>query len=328
MPEIEETESLQDSSRLEAALDAFIRSQLERVFGPELATQFWKAQRPLLQVEDRLAFIRKRWIGVFHDSPLALFGKKRIEALERLSRAESRGDALSGEERRQLQSELAQLLKYVSTENSKHTSGHAVAKRVLEQSEPEYVEEGVDSFASEPGAANDDAVEEAMLVESPDASTAMTCDGLETLSSDKMDSRKMPLAVFDGENIAWAHARNAHFSPRGIALAVTFFQERGYRCVVFLPNYRRQCAALPFADKHDMLVFTPPGDYDDTYALSYALRYDAILVTNDRLQDHLDQFSDDEVRTRESMRQWLGSHRCSFTFVGEEFVPNPHFFLP
>jgi hypothetical protein len=316
---------LPESADIENALDLLLKAQLERAFGPELAEHFWAARQPRT-LDERLAFIRKCWIGVFKDSPLSTFGLKRLEQLERLCRSKRRGRELSAAEHHQFAEELARLWEQV--------------QRLLPRAAPEtsYASSasagGVHSGDAHTPATLSDAesahaAPEAMRIEAPATSARSASGCMARVSSDvAAAATNVSLVVLDGENIAWAHGQNAVFSPKGIAIAVDFFRKRGYRCVVFLPDYRRKRADLPTVSASDALVFVPAGEYDDTFALGYAVGHDAILVTNDLLQDHLDQFYPDEGEAREALRKWLGSHRCSFTFVGDEFLPNPHFFLP
>ena len=41
-------------------------------------------------------------------------------------------------------------------------------------------------------------------------------------------------------------------------------------------------------EQEGVLVRTPAQDYDDSYCIEYARRFDAFIVTNDRFRDYLD----------------------------------------
>lgn len=42
--------------------------------------------------------------------------------------------------------------------------------------------------------------------------------------------------VMDGQNIAWAHGGRQRFSGEGLKLAISFFQDKGYKNVIaFVP---------------------------------------------------------------------------------------------
>ena len=77
------------------------------------------------------------------------------------------------------------------------------------------------------------------------------------------------------------------------------------------------------------LVLTPAQDYDDSYCIAYARAHaGSVVVTNDRYRDAV-QLLVDEGRTREAgeLRAWLKRHLLTFTYVGDEFYPNPDFRL-
>ena len=47
------------------------------------------------------------------------------------------------------------------------------------------------------------------------------------------------------------------------------------------------------------------------------------MVTNDMFKDHIEKaFSPEQKAER---RDWVKLHCISFTFVGDEFIPNPDF---
>jgi hypothetical protein len=86
-----------------------------------------------------------------------------------------------------------------------------------------------------------------------------------------------------------------------------------------------------------LLVTTAAQDYDDTYTIEYARAKDAqghpvYVVSNDQYRDYVDKIcatvtgSDAHVAARRrKLKQWLQKHVISFTFVGDDFLPNPDF---
>jgi len=72
-----------------------------------------------------------------------------------------------------------------------------------------------------------------------------------------------------------------------------------------------------------LLIGTPPQDYDDSYCIRYAQSHGGYVVTNDMYRDHVSAIKDRQ--TRETQRNWTKSHLISYTFVGDEFLPNPNF---
>ena len=80
------------------------------------------------------------------------------------------------------------------------------------------------------------------------------------------------------------------------------------------------------ADK-GFMVKTPSQDYDDSYCIQYARQTNAFIVTNDKFRDYLRKIevqpstNQPEALTRE--KAWVRQHSVSFTFKGDEFLPNP-----
>lgn len=66
-------------------------------------------------------------------------------------------------------------------------------------------------------------------------------------------------------------------------------------------------------------------DYDDSYALAYAQMKDAVIISNDMYRDFTVR---GQVGTEASRRFWVKTHCCSYTFMGDDFMPNPDFVWP
>jgi len=73
----------------------------------------------------------------------------------------------------------------------------------------------------------------------------------------------------------------------------------------------------------ELLVVTPPQDYDDSYVIKYAQSKDGCILTNDMYRDYVEK-----CHHKRRAKDWLRSHLISFTFVGDEFLPNPDFEFP
>lgn len=70
-----------------------------------------------------------------------------------------------------------------------------------------------------------------------------------------------------------------------------------------------------------LLITTPPQDYDDSYIIQYAMNHGGFIVSNDRFRDH-------KRKESSKVRNWLKTHLISFTFILDEFMPNPDFVFP
>jgi len=68
---------------------------------------------------------------------------------------------------------------------------------------------------------------------------------------------------------------------------------------------------------------TPPQDYDDSYLIKYAEKKDAVILSNDRYRDWIEKATDVE-----KAKKWRDRHVISFTFILDEFMPNPDFMMP
>ncbi|CAN0365891.1 unnamed protein product [Phaeothamnion confervicola] len=160
-----------------------------------------------------------------------------------------------------------------------------------------------------------------------------------------------PLIVVDAANVAMRHGLKKRFSVRGIALAVTFFRSGGHRVLGFLPDYLlsedrqerlRRAKQLGVGEvrpaqlpddapllrelvESGVLIGTPPQDYDDSYCLQYALRAGGYVLSNDLFRDAVKAAAAKDRRQGDAVRRWIKSHVISYTFVGDELLPNPDF---
>ncbi|CAN0388971.1 unnamed protein product [Discosporangium mesarthrocarpum] len=147
------------------------------------------------------------------------------------------------------------------------------------------------------------------------------------------------------------HGLNKTFSCRGVQLAIEYFRTAGHRVVGFLPDYlldlkRRNgldrakklgvaevkasklpddVALLQGLTEDGLLVATPPQDYDDSYCIKYAMAREGYVVTNDLYRDHVKGLEGKGRKKAEAARRWIKQRSISFTFVGDEFFPNPDF---
>ena len=149
--------------------------------------------------------------------------------------------------------------------------------------------------------------------------------------------KEKPMIVLDASNIAMRHGNNS-FSSKGIQIVMNIFTKQGHRVISFLPEYLfRQKdpnkkigkeRVVPddlnylkkLVDQH-LVIQSPPQDYDDSYAIQYAKKHNAYIVTNDLFRDYLEHISEDKLRETEKM--WVKEKCISFTFNIDEFLPNP-----
>ncbi|KAG1695726.1 hypothetical protein DVH05_019466 [Phytophthora capsici] len=169
----------------------------------------------------------------------------------------------------------------------------------------------------------------------------------DSLAAEKDQQR---LIVIDAPNVAMRHGKGKVFSCVGIELAVRYFQELGHRVVAFIPDYMLQSdeeraereeqgevltaakipddvALLERLVHKGVLVPTPPQDYDDSYSIQYAGLHNGYVVTNDLFRDHIVNMVGPRER-KVAMRAWLRAHQISYSWVKNEFLPNPNFRFP
>ncbi|KAG7385092.1 hypothetical protein PHYPSEUDO_001944 [Phytophthora pseudosyringae] len=158
------------------------------------------------------------------------------------------------------------------------------------------------------------------------------------------------LIVIDAPNVAMRHGKGKVFSCAGIELAVNYFHALGHRVVAFIPDYMLQSdeeraereeqgevltaakipdnvALLERLVHQGVLIPTPPQDYDDSYSIQYAGLHNGCVVTNDLYRDHIVNMAGPRER-KVAMRAWLKAHQISYSWVRNEFLPNPNFRFP
>jgi hypothetical protein len=143
-----------------------------------------------------------------------------------------------------------------------------------------------------------------------------------------------PLILLDASNIAMRHGDKT-FSTKGIMIVMDYFTKNGHRVLAFLPEYlfRENVSTskkrvvpddIEYLKKlysEGLIVQTPPQDYDDSYCIQYCRQNNAFIVTNDLFRDYLEKFNDGIKKKTENL--WIIEKRISFTFVKDEFLPNP-----
>ncbi|CAM9347513.1 unnamed protein product [Chrysoparadoxa australica] len=162
-------------------------------------------------------------------------------------------------------------------------------------------------------------------------------------------SQELPLVLVDAPNVAMRHGLKKKFSCKGIQLTVDHFRLNGHRVIAFMPDYyldETRSSGMNMAAKLGMkgvkaqqcpddvpmlkamveegtLITTPPQDYDDSYVIKYAHANGGYVVTNDLYRDHVNGMGAGKKQAK--MRVWLKNHLISYTFVANEFLPNPDF---
>mmetsp|Transcript_4814 Transcript_4814/g.7288 ORF Transcript_4814/g.7288 Transcript_4814/m.7288 type:complete len:986 (+) Transcript_4814:168-3125(+) len=148
----------------------------------------------------------------------------------------------------------------------------------------------------------------------------------------KPPSQLPHLVVLDAPNVAMRHGNGKKFSARGIEIAANYYIAGGHRVVGFIPQHHlderrgpdpEEASLLQSMVESGLLVITPSQDYDDSYCITYCKQHNGCVLTNDLYRDHYTAVSDH--KEREAARRWIKGHTISFTFVGDEFLPNPDF---
>ena len=153
-----------------------------------------------------------------------------------------------------------------------------------------------------------------------------------------MEKKEKPLIVLDASNIAMRHGeQKTIYSTKGIEIAIEYFTKNGHKVISFLPDYlfkekdpnkhgkkRVLPDNLPYLYglvSKGLVVKSPPQDYDDSYCIQYAKSKNAFVVSNDMFRDYIDNIKD--KAERETEKNWRDVYCISFTFNGDEFLPNP-----
>ncbi|KAL1524238.1 hypothetical protein AB1Y20_019143 [Prymnesium parvum] len=166
-------------------------------------------------------------------------------------------------------------------------------------------------------------------------------------------SKPKPWIIVDGPNVAIRHGKSKRFSSRGIELCLDYWKARGHEAIAVLPEFHldfdrvggnKRAADLGLVDakrvaddvpllrrleEEGRLVLTPPQDYDDSYCLSLAQSKRGCVVSNDMYRDYVDLVVKRGGDPKQaSAISWKKAHVISYTFLNDEFLPNPDFVLP
>jgi ribonuclease ZC3H12 len=81
---------------------------------------------------------------------------------------------------------------------------------------------------------------------------------------------------------------------------------------------------LRMLKKQDVAVGVPNRDYDDSYVIQYAKDKKAYIVSGDGFKD---AYSDDRLsyKRQNELREYIRSNCMTFTFIKDDFIPNPDF---
>lgn len=143
------------------------------------------------------------------------------------------------------------------------------------------------------------------------------------------------LIVLDTANLCFSHGKGKVFSIDGFMIAYDYYKKKGYKVVGFIASYyirtQKHEVSGNWEDlerlmRENILILTPPQDYDDSYMLEYAKRHQGYIVSNDMYRDHLQKFKNE--RQREKVKDWIKKHTISYTFIQDEFLPNPDAKVP
>jgi hypothetical protein len=155
--------------------------------------------------------------------------------------------------------------------------------------------------------------------------------------------RRKRWVVIDGANVARQHGDRI-FSSTGIEECVKFWKHAGYENVVaFVPAYlmdeRRNARngdgrsqrlddlvkAQRLVDEK-LVAKTPSGANDDLFVLKYAFEKQGLIVSNDHYRSEIhkrDGKRENWDVDRSELEHYIRKNRVSYSFVIDEFFPNP-----
>ncbi len=149
-----------------------------------------------------------------------------------------------------------------------------------------------------------------------------------------MEKEIRPVAI-DCANLACAYTFNVNNlgDSLGPISAYKFWKKLGHEVKVFVLQTKIYNKKNPEKIMENLDLFEreieqrdrpviPVGGDDDAYFIKWAVENNAILVTNDRLRDHKDALSGKGLN---EFNKWLPNSRCGFTFIDDQFFPDPNF---
>jgi hypothetical protein len=104
-------------------------------------------------------------------------------------------------------------------------------------------------------------------------------------------------------------------------------------------GFAESYAILCDLQARNMIAKTPSKDYDDSYVIAYAQQKNALVVSNDMYRDWVKKRKSDVWKLIGPKAQvekaaeivgatedaWIKSHVLSYTFIDDDFLPNPDF---
>ncbi len=149
-----------------------------------------------------------------------------------------------------------------------------------------------------------------------------------------MEIEKRPVAI-DCANLACSYVYNANNlgDSLGPVSAYKYWKRLGHEVKVFVLQTKIYNKKNPERIMDNLDIFDreieqkdrpiiPVGGDDDSYFIKWAVDNNAILVTNDRLRDHKSRLSGNSLS---EFNNWLPISRCGFTFIDDQFFPDPNF---
>ena len=78
--------------------------------------------------------------------------------------------------------------------------------------------------------------------------------------------------------------------------------------------------------REGVITASPGRDYSDSYTIEYAKSKNGIIITNDRYNDAKMKITD--LEKRKITERWFRNHVITYSFVGDDFIPNPDYEPP
>eukprot|EP01138_Halocafeteria_seosinensis_P009217 gb/GECG01009419.1/.p1 GENE.gb/GECG01009419.1/~~gb/GECG01009419.1/.p1 ORF type:complete len:449 (+),score=60.01 gb/GECG01009419.1/:1-1347(+) len=167
------------------------------------------------------------------------------------------------------------------------------------------------------------------------SSTHVSASGSASSSTQGVMRCQCPVVV-DGANVAlsgtgaddsgsWEHCDISR-----IQTVIRYYRSKGLRCFAFLPQFWAKPSGrerpwnpndIKKMVEQKLIVLTPAQTHDDHFIIGYAKERDGFVVTNDMFRDHIAKA--DNTSEQEAMRSWCSERIIPYTFVGDEFVPEP-----